>query len=173
MAIACLQAVFTCLVCSDVESDAYPNEKAALLSADEHRSAAQTADQVVETLLLTSRSGPALRMELDSIVGTYGWTDNVARWVLEKLCKALEDAHEKLGPTINDAYNKAWETAKSIEGFVIEHPVMCTIITLGVLVVVAPWVLEALGFAELGPMEGMAPSLLTCSSRERGLINTT
>jgi hypothetical protein len=58
-----------------------------------------------------------------------------------------------------------------MEGFVVEHPVFCTVVALGVLVsgcptllhmqltivkvIVSPWVIEALGFAELGPVEGM------------------
>ena len=56
------------------------------------------------------------------------------------------------------AYTKACEAAKAIEGFAADHPlataVFCTIIALGVLVVLTPFVLEALGFASLGPVEG-------------------
>lgn len=36
---------------------------------------------------------------------------------------------------------------------------MCTVIALGVLAIVAPWILEALGFAELGPVEGSFAAL--------------
>ncbi|KAF1829473.1 hypothetical protein BDW02DRAFT_509881, partial [Decorospora gaudefroyi] len=39
-------------------------------------------------------------------------------------------------------------------GFVIQHPIMCSMIALGVLAVIAPWVLPELGFGELGPVEG-------------------
>lgn len=35
-----------------------------------------------------------------------------------------------------------------------DHPVYFAIIALGILVLLAPWALEALGFAELGPVEG-------------------
>jgi ElaB/YqjD/DUF883 family membrane-anchored ribosome-binding protein len=93
-------------------------------------------------------------MQLDSVVGASGWRSNMAKYVLEKLTAALQASHERLGPTIRSAYHRAWEAAQSIQGFVIEHPVMCTVIALGVLAVVAPWVLEALGFAELGPVQG-------------------
>ena len=48
-------------------------------------------------------------------------------------------------------------TTRAIEGFVIEHPVKFTVIALGVLVVIAPGVIEALGFAKLGPVEGSRP----------------
>ena len=59
---------------------------------------------------------------------------------------------------LKEAYDKACDAAKAIEGFAAEHPiataVFCTVIALGVLVILAPYVLEALGFAELGPIEG-------------------
>ena len=155
MALSRLQDILACFPCAgNEENDHYQDEKLALITASGPRSASELAEDVVNTIISTSLVGPALQMKLDSIVGTYGWRDNIAKWVLEKLTRALQDAHEKLGPAVHDAYHKAWEVAKGIEGFVIEHPVMCTIIALGVLVIVAPWILEALGFAELGPVEG-------------------
>jgi hypothetical protein len=155
MSIARLQAILACLTCNQVGDAPYPDEKLALLTAEEPHRTAQIGNDVVETLLLTKLSGPALHMQLDSIVGTYGWKENIAKWVLEKLSRALEEGHEKLGPTIRDAYHKAVEVAMSIEGFVVEHPVFCTIIALGVLALLSPWVLGALGFGELGPIEGV------------------
>ncbi|CAN9155322.1 unnamed protein product [Alternaria alternata] len=158
MAVARLQAILACLPCGTAEAkdETYPNEKAALLSAatSNSRLTAETADNVIAILLTTSLTGPALHMQLDSVVGASGWRSNMAKYVLEKLTAALQASHERLGPTIRSAYHRAWEAAQSIEGFVIEHPVMCTVIALGVLAVVAPWVLEALGFAELGPVQG-------------------
>ena len=56
--------------------------------------------------MTTSIVDPALRMQLDSIVGAYGWKKKFAKWVLEKLSQALQDAHEKLGPAIHDVYHK-------------------------------------------------------------------
>jgi hypothetical protein len=35
-----------------------------------------------------------------------------------------------------------------------DHPIMCAVIAIGILVVLAPWVIEALGFAEGGILEG-------------------
>ncbi|KAH7392591.1 hypothetical protein BKA66DRAFT_557857 [Pyrenochaeta sp. MPI-SDFR-AT-0127] len=155
MAVALLKTVLYCGHCGDGEDNTLPSEKLALLSADNsYQPSPEIADDVADTILHTSLIGPALHMKLDSIVGANGWKENIAKRVLERLAQALQDAHERLGPTVRDAYHKAWETAKSIEGFVIEHPIMCMIIALGVLVIIAPWVLEALGFAELGPVEG-------------------
>ena len=63
-----------------------------------------------------------------------------------------------MAPAMQEAYDKACEAAKTIEGFAADHPiataVFCTVIALGVLVVLAPYALELLGFGELGPIEG-------------------
>ena len=161
MAMARLQAIMACFPCGAEEPkhNTFPDEKVALLSAatsDAHP-VDEVADDVVDKLLITRLTGDHLRMHLDALVGASGWRTNLAQRVLERLTTALQASHEKLGPTISNACDKVWEAARSIEGFVIEHPIMCTVIALGVLAIIAPWMLEALGFAELGPIEG------TCS----------
>ncbi len=55
------------------------------------------------------------------------------------------------GP-LKEAYDKAVAAAV---GFARDHPVWTTLIAIGILVVLLPWVLEGLGFGELGPIEGM------------------
>ena len=56
------------------------------------------------------------------------------------------------------AYEKAVEAAECFEGFVKEHPVevgvFCTVLAIGVLVVLAPQCLGWLGFEEVGILEG-------------------
>jgi ElaB/YqjD/DUF883 family membrane-anchored ribosome-binding protein len=116
--------------------------------------AEEIADKLVYTILSAEKNGEHLKRELDNIIGEYGWKEKVAEWTLAKLEKALHEA-SKLGPAVKEAYEKTCEVAKSVEGFVQEHPVFCTVIALGVLVYLAPAVLVALGFGELGPMEGM------------------
>jgi hypothetical protein len=144
---------------SEPECFTYPDEKLALLAAaQDSRKAELIANDVADTILQTDLNGPALQMKLDSMVGTYGWTENIAKRVLEALSRALQEGHEKLGPTIRDAYHKACEVAKSIEGFFIEHPVFCTVVALGVLALVMPEILGWLGFAELGIVEGKVPA---------------
>jgi hypothetical protein len=132
-----LQALLACFGCIKPQgqiTSSYSDEKLALLSAYQARPVPQVADDVVANMLATSLTGSALHMHLDGLVGTYGWTENLAKWILEKLSLALQQAHDNLGPAVRDAYNRSWEVAKSIEGFVIEHPVFCTVIALGVLV---------------------------------------
>ncbi|KAF2131110.1 hypothetical protein P153DRAFT_337363 [Dothidotthia symphoricarpi CBS 119687] len=151
---ALIQALIACLTGNEPTDDTYPDEKLALLSTSSSRTASQIADDVIDAILGANKAGPALHAELDSIVGCYGWKQNLAEWVLQKLSLALEKAHDNLGPAVRDAYHRAWDVARSIDGFVIEHPVFCTVLALGVLVVIAPWIIEALGFAAEGPVEG-------------------
>lgn len=81
--------------------------------------------------------------------------------MLAKLEQSLREAEKLQGP-LKEAYTKACDAALAVEGFVKEHPVFVTVIALGVLVMLTPWVLEVLGFAELGPVEG-TPASLSCS----------
>lgn len=146
-----ITAIINCVRGTADDDQSYPP-----LAHDQHaRPLDEIANDVVDTILRAEKAGAGLKAELDSMVGPYGWKECLAEKVLEKLGAALQGAHDKLGPAIRDAYNKAWDVANKIEGFIIQHPVMCSIIALGVLVIIAPWIIEALGFAELGPVEGM------------------
>ncbi|RMZ71316.1 lincomycin-condensing lmbA [Pyrenophora seminiperda CCB06] len=156
MALVRFQAALAGLVCcgAQPEDDTYLDEKAALLSPSDRRGAGDVAEDVVTIILRTSITGPALRMKLDSIVSRYGWSDNVAKLVLSKLSQALTDPHEKLASPARDAYNKACEAATRTRGFLLQPPFLCTVNALGVLAILAPWVLEVLGFGELGLIAG-------------------
>ncbi|KAH6618496.1 hypothetical protein C7974DRAFT_31173 [Boeremia exigua] len=149
-----ITALIDCITGVAAEDKPRPDEKQALVRSLHIRPLDEVANKVVNALLRAEKAGAALKDELNSIVGPYGWKEYLAERVLEMLGIALQGAHDKLGPVIRDAYQQAWNVANEIEGFVIQHPVMCTIIALGVLTVIAPWVIEALGFAELGPLEG-------------------
>lgn len=149
-----IAAIVNCLRGTSEEDASFPNEKQLLGRTYHARPLDEVAEDVVNSILRAEKNNAGLKAELDAIVGPYGWKEYLAEKVLEMLGAALQGAHEKLGPAIRDAYNKAWKVANEIEGFVTRHPVMCTVIALGVLVVIAPWVIEALGFAELGPVEG-------------------
>ncbi|KFY04391.1 hypothetical protein V491_09368 [Pseudogymnoascus sp. VKM F-3775] len=56
-----------------------------------------------------------------------------------------------MGATMTEAFEKAVSEAS---GLAHEHPYFCALIAVGILAILMPWVLEALGFAELGPVEG-------------------
>ncbi len=69
----------------------------------------------------------------------------------------LKDAFEKgapMGEAMRDAFERS---VREGQDFARDHPIYFAVIALGVLVLLAPWALEALGFAELGPVEGESP----------------
>lgn len=90
------------------------------------------------------------RKDLNNAVSTLSWSESLASAILGGLEAALRNG-VKLGKTVELAGEKAMATA---EGFAKDHPVYFTLIALGVLVLVAPWVLDLLGFAEIGIVEG-------------------
>ncbi|TDZ36529.1 hypothetical protein C8035_v008270 [Colletotrichum spinosum] len=55
---------------------------------------------------------------------------------------------------IREAIDKATKLALAIFEWAKDHPVLVSLIALGVLVIIAPWVIEVLGFGELGPVAG-------------------
>ena len=91
-----------------------------------------------------------LRKDLNNAVSTLSWSERLASAILACLEAALRNG-VKLGKTVELAGEKAMAAA---EGFAKDHPVYFTLIALGVLVLVAPWVLDLLGFAEMGVVEG-------------------
>ncbi|KAK5083354.1 hypothetical protein LTR70_006435 [Exophiala xenobiotica] len=94
---------------------------------------------------------PGLQKALKDTFSTCSYHDRIAHYILQKLEKALEKG-AALGKAVTKAFEKA--SAEAV-GFAKEHPAYCTLIALGILVLMAPWVLEILGFAELGPVEAL------------------
>jgi hypothetical protein len=82
-----------------------------------------------------------------------GWSKQIAVSILPMLENILK-AGSPLGQVMREAYDKACEAAKSLGEFIRDHPIWFTIIALGILVILAPAVLEALGFGALGPVVG-------------------
>lgn len=77
------------------------------------------------------------------------WTETLALAILNAITAAIE-----AGVLLGAAKEVVKTAKKDVEGWIREHPVMAgvvaMIIALGVLVVVAPWVVEGLGFGGLG-----------------------
>lgn len=118
----------------------------------------QLADEFAG-LLLFSRTPQLFRNDLSASFppppkssadfSTTSWTESLALAILNAITAAIE-AGVPLG-----AAKEVVETARrDVEGWIGEHPVMAgvmvMIVALGVLVVVAPWVVEGLGFGGLG-----------------------
>jgi hypothetical protein len=113
----------------------------------------QAAD-ILSTLYAADTNDEHLVQCLQDIVHETGWYENLAAAVLNSLENALK-AGAPMGQAMKDAYEKATQVVADVLGFVKEHPVFFAVVALGILVVLAPWAVEAVGFGELGPIEGM------------------
>ncbi|KAG6019356.1 hypothetical protein E4U41_003275 [Claviceps citrina] len=118
----------------------------------------------VVACLRSAGHGDDLGQQLGEVVGATGWSEALARNVLAVLERALKDGRETMGPAMRDAYDKAIAMAELEFGQLVQtvkhHPtetvcaVFLTVVALGVLAVLAPYILELLGFGELGPIAG-------------------
>ena len=122
----------------------------------------EAASSIVSAMMSAHKASPSLDTTIKSIVHQAGgWTEYLAVKTLAAVEAVVKVGIEK-NAAMQDAYHKACEALK---GFAADHPmetaVMCTVIALGVLVVLTPYVVEYLGFCagfgELGPIEGKSP----------------
>lgn len=112
------------------------------------------------------RPGDALQKEARNIVPC-GWTEALAVKLHDALLALLQSGKHRVG-ALEKAYTMAtsafdWVAAECSKAgevawnFAHDHPIWTAVIALGILVVLFPWAIEALGFAELGPVEGIHP----------------
>lgn len=118
----------------------------------------EAASSIVSAMLKANINDTSLDATIQSFVHQAGgWSEYLAKKILTML-EAVLKAGEQMNPAMQEAYDKACDAAKMVEGFAADHPLataaFCTLIALGVLVVLAPYALELLGFGELGPIEG-------------------
>lgn len=150
-----LQAIAECLTgktSDNINVDNVVNDKNYLEFKEDKagHTAQDIATEVINTLYSAEKKGRDLEQTLNNIVTEYGWTESIGVAILNALENALKNG-TAMGQVMKEAFDKATDAAIS---FARDHPVYCTIIALGILVVLAPWVLEAVGFGELGPIEG-------------------
>ena len=172
-----LTAVFPCLPIGTVERGIQlPTEKAKYQFTSEKLSVQpsprggkkwklsndEAAESIVSAMLDADKIGPSLDASIQSIVhAAGGWSEYLAKKILAAL-EAVLKAGKQLSAAMQEAYDKAYDAFQKTEGFAADHPmateVLCTVIALGILVVLAPYVVELLGFCagfgELGPVEG-------------------
>jgi hypothetical protein len=120
-------------------------------------SAAEVADDIITKLFTAEKNDIALEANLRSMVHTYGWYDNLAAAILASMEQAIELGKE-MGPAVKAAYEKAVVAVNKVKEWADAHPemaaVIITLIALGVLAVMMPWLMAYLGFAEEGILEG-------------------
>jgi hypothetical protein len=114
----------------------------------------EIAFAIISTLFNAEKPGRDLEHRLRDLVSTCGWYEGLAKRILDGLVDALNSG-AAMGGAMKEAFDKATAIASEL---VREHPVysaaIATVVAIGILALLAPWAVEALGFGELGPTEG-------------------
>ena len=113
----------------------------------------EAAARFVDTIYSAQKHGTELKQTLNEIITANRWKKAFAEAVFKALQTAILTARP-MGPALQATYEKVAQVIDGIEGFVKDHPVLCALIALGILVLLSPWIIEALGFAEGGILEG-------------------
>ncbi|KAI9882913.1 MAG: acetate non-utilizing protein 9 [Watsoniomyces obsoletus] len=123
----------------------------------------EAASSIISTLqsAKTTDARSSLNVKIQDIVHQAGgWSEYLATAILsnlERLLRAANSLELELSGVLKKAYDKACEAADEFKDFVKEHPIateiFCTVIAIGILAVLMPWVLGLLGFGVEGPIE--------------------
>ena len=116
--------------------------------------AEKVASDVLQTLQSAEKPGVELQQSITGIVHQAGgWDEWIAKAILNALANVLR-AGKGLGPVLQDTYNRACEEAKKIPGIVRDHPYWSIVVALGILAILTPLVIHALGFTAEGVLAG-------------------
>ena len=99
------------------------------------------------------KPGRDLNTAIDDITCQSGLTERIAVGVFNALQHALKEG-SPMREAMSEAFKKANDAATAIFGFAHDHPIICAIIALGILMLLAPTIIHVLGFSALGPVEG-------------------
>lgn len=117
------------------------------------------ADEVVYVLRTAEKNGSELKTQVCDVISAEGWTENIAKAVLRALEYIIQKWREKVGNALREAIDAAEAAANACFTFAKEHPYLTggllIIVAVGVLVWMAPWAVEALGFGMRGPIASM------------------
>ena len=120
----------------------------------------QLATDIFTILVTADKNDRTLRARVNNMVGATSWSETLAKCMLDKLEAAIKNS-AAMGEAMKKCFDKA---SREAEQFIREHPVfaaaVATIVAIGILVLILPWVVEALGFGELGPSGGQYPLTL-------------
>jgi len=116
------------------------------------RSNDDIASEIVDKIYAAEKSSSALKTELHNIVFANGWSEYLAEAVLSALESAIR-AGRVMGLVIKDAYDRAVEAAMKVKEFADANPLFFSLIALGIIALLMPWLLEALGFGLEGIIE--------------------
>lgn len=132
-------------------------------------SKAELADEFIAKLFAAENNDAVLQADLKSLIHAYSWYDGLAAAILAALENAIK-LREEMGSAVKAAYEKAVTAVNKVKEWAEEHPkmtaVIITLIALGVLALMIPWLMAYLGFAEEGIIEG---KFITCFTVSKGI----
>jgi ElaB/YqjD/DUF883 family membrane-anchored ribosome-binding protein len=155
-----LKIILACLTGADPEENRPTAVDEKHLARDSRlvRSDQDVADDIVHLLRTAEKNGTTLRRQLSDAIGEQGWIESIARAIVAALEKVVREGRDKMGPALAEAVDATEDAARDVFTFSKDHPYLVagfvTIVAVGILVLMAPWVVEALGFSELGPVAG-------------------
>ncbi|KZL74389.1 hypothetical protein CI238_04415 [Colletotrichum incanum] len=133
------------------QQPAFMEKQLGVITDQPVRSAQDAASEFIDILRTAEKGAMDLERRLKNIVTVNSWTEELAKYILQGV-EALVRHRDTIGQIVRGAMDKSTDAAESIFEFAKDHPVFVTIIAIGILIIIAPWVLEALGFGELGPV---------------------
>jgi hypothetical protein len=113
--------------------------------------------EILSILFSAEKAGAELAGQLEGVVGTTSWSEYLALQVYEGLCNAI-----RTGAHVGTALARALQrVGEEVYEFVMENPeFVAGILAIGVIALLVPWALAALGFGAEGP--GAGELLITC-----------
>ncbi|KAM3070357.1 hypothetical protein ACMFMG_010188 [Clarireedia jacksonii] len=114
------------------------------------------ANGIVTKLFEAEKNDKALQADLQSKVHACGWYDKLAAAILAAMERAI-NIGKSMSPAVKAAYDKAVAGVNKVQEWADANPEMAAVITtlvaLGVIAVMMPWLMGFLGFAEEGIIE--------------------
>ena len=159
-----VSAILACL-CGSADDAGPADQKAAYADDAPNPADDELAREIVDIFRNADENGHELKAQVSGVIHPQSWTENIAKAVLRALEPIIKEGRDKVGRALGEAIATAEAAATACFTFSKEHPYLTagfvTIVAVGVLVWMAPWAVEALGFGELGPIGSMLlPGLL-------------
>jgi len=111
----------------------------------------ELAAQIVDKIYTAEKSGNALKIELRRMVQANGLREYLAQAVINALATALKEGRAMSAP-LKEAYDEACEEARKVKEWTDDNPVIAniiyTIIALGIVALLMPWLLGVVGFVD-------------------------
>jgi hypothetical protein len=137
---------------SDIEDGVKSSIDETAKSTDETKDDA--TNTFVEILYTIKEGVEKLKEKLGGVLGTVGdWMEEAGEPVVRVFEPAVRQGR-RMTLAVQGAYDRVCEVAKDVGLFIRDHPFFCTLVVLGILALLTPLIIEALGFAATGPVAG-------------------